>query len=1471
DLGKWRADGTVEFLGRADDQVKIRGYRVEPAEVEAVLLSHPDVTRAAVEVRVDRVTGKRLVAYVVGAVEPEVLREHARRALPDYMVPSAVVVLDAFPLTPNGKLDRRALPEPETGRVAGRAPRTARQEVLCGIYADLLGVAEVSIDDDFFALGGHSLLAARLVAKVRTAFGVEMGLRDVFDRPTPAVLDARLDTLSSARRAVVPRPRPERMPLSFAQRRLWLVEDVQGPSAAYNVPIALRVTGSLDVAALRAALADVVERHEPLRTVFPDVDGEPHQVVLPTAVDLDSTTSLHEAATRPFDVRTEPPLRAHLIAEAPDRHVLLLVLHHIAADGWSVAPLLRDLSTAYTARLGGTAPDWAALPVRFADQVLWQHDLLDTGDLARRQLDHWRAALADLPQEVSAPADFARPAVPGHRGGVVTAEVDAEVHRALLRLARASQATQSMVVQAAFAALLSRLGAGTDIPIGVPVAGRGDEALDDLVGFFVNTVVLRADTSGDPTFRELLDRVRENGLAAYAHQDVPFDRVVEELNPVRTLARHPLFQVMVALEDTAEGEAVLPGCSVERLDVERHTAKFDLTLTLRETPDGLSCALEYATGLFHDRTATAILDRYVRLLTAVAADPDTRVSTVDLLTAAERHTIAVEWNDTAAGPVADECAHEVVERWARLTPDATALVHEGGGLTYAELDARANQLARHLDAPARSLVAICLPRGPELVATVLAVLKLGAAYLLLDPDHPADRLAALVERAAPVLTVVDGLALPGTLVDLGSAPADLSADPVRREVRPEDALCVMFTSGSTGVPKGVLTSHRAVVATMTGQDFVGFGADEVWLQCAPVSWDAFALELFGALFSGAACVLQPGQTPEPERIVELIAAHGITTVHVSASLLNFLLDEYPDAFAGVRQVMTGGEAASPAHVRSLLDRHPDIVLVNGYSPLENTIFTLCHRIIPADTERRSIPVGRPLAGKQVYVLDERLRLVPPGTPGELYMAGTGLAHGYLGRPTATAERFVANPFGTAGERMYRTGDLVRQDHDGTVEFLGRIDDQVKIRGFRVEPGEVAAVLHDHPEVRQAEVVVLDGTRLVAYAVTTADPTGLRAFAAARLPDYLVPSAFVVLEALPRTANGKLDRAALPAPEPVATTGAVARTPRQQILCGIFADLLGVPEVSVDDDFFALGGHSLLAARLISRVRVVLGVELGLREVFRTPTVRGLDARVDSLDTARPALRPATRPDPVPLSAAQRGLWFLNRLRGADSTYHVPIALRLRGPLDPDALRAALGDVVARHEVLRTLFPDREGVPEQLVLPSATPDLDVVECREDDLTELLDRECARPFDLAVDLPLRVTLARLSEEDSVLLVVLHHIATDGWSWGPLLRDLSTAYAARCDGRDPELPPLPVQYADYALWQRDFIEPQVDYWRGALAGLPEEIGLPTDRPRPAVPSHRGEQLPVALPAEVHRRLLAVARECHATLFMVVRATFA
>jgi amino acid adenylation domain-containing protein len=1461
DLVARRRDGELRFLGRVDHQVKIRGFRIELGEIEAVLATHPAVALRAVVVREDRPGDKRLVAYVVpsGAVDGEDLRRHVAAALPGYMVPSAFVLLDELPRTPNGKLDRAALPAPAPETPGGRVPRTPREHALCELFAEVLGVPEVGIDDGFFDLGGHSLLATRLAGRIRAVLRLDVTVRALFTNPTVAGLSEALGDAVAARPAITRRARPERLPLAPGQERLWFLARMDRDDTSYHMPIALRLRGDIDASALAAALSDVAGRHEALRTCYAEDESGPYQVVLDEfAVPFEvGTGSVADAARTPFDLAAAPPVRSWLFGEG-DEHVLLVVTHHIAGDGWSIPVLLRDLADAYAARLDGRAPEWVPLPVQYADYTLWHREL--DSDLA-----YWTDALAGLPEELDLPYDRVRPATVDHTGAAAAVTIPAGLHARLLELAAGQRATLFMVLQAALATLLARFGAGDDVPIGTPVAGRPDPALDDLVGFFVNTVVLRTDVSGAPAFTELLDRVREADLSAFEHDDVPFERLVEELNPARSAARHPLFQVMLVLQQDNPPIA-LSGVATEPYEVTRSVAKFDLTAALEEhrtadgAPAGVTGAFEYATAVFDAATAERLAAAFVRLLAQIADAPATPVPAFDVLTGAERDLVLTSGHALDLAPAPEDCLHTVVER---QDPEAVAILFEGEALTYGELNARANQVAHHLlgDGVHRGeVVGVLIERGFDFAATVLGVLKSGAAYTLLDPSYPAERLAAVTEQARVRRVLTTAPHHPDTTnPDVALTPADLA--------------CVMFTSGSTGVPKGVATSHRGVAATM-GQGYAPFDAGQVWLQCAPVSWDGFALQLFGALLYGGKTVLQPGQNPEPEKIAALVAEHGVTVLHASASLFNYLLDSEPQVFTVLRRAMTGGEPASVAHVTKALREYPDVALVNGYGPAESMGYTTFHPITAADLGGPAIPIGRPVASKRAYVLDAHLRLAAPGVTGELYLAGHGLADGYRGLPGATAERFVANPF-RAGERMYRTGDLVRWTARGVLEYVGRADDQVKVRGFRVEPGEVQAVLARHDGVEQAAAVVRDG-RLIGYVVGDAAPAALRAYLADRLPDYLVPSAIVTLEALPRTANGKLDRRALPAPDFTAGPARRPRTVTENVLCGLFAEVLGLPEVGVDDGFFDLGGHSLLAARLIGRVRAVLGVELGLRDLFRTPAVAGLAETLGDAAPARPPVTRRDRPERLPLSFAQQRLWFVDQAEEANAGYDVPRALRLRGTLDVPALRAALADVVERHEALRTVFPSQEGEPWQEVLAAPEVPWTLTKSTEDALPGVLSAAAAHVFDLRTELPLRAHLVEIAADDHVLLLVLHHIASDGWSAAPMLRDLSTAYAARVSGAAPAWAPLPVQYADYTLWQREVLdEPelagQLAFWRAALAGAPEEPALPADRIRPAVATHRGGAVGFTLGADVHAALADLARGSGATLFMALQAGFA
>ena len=1547
DLARWRAEGTLEFLGRADQQVKIRGIRIEPGEIEAVLTGLPGVGQAAVIAREEAPGGgKQLVAYVVAApagtgLEEASLRRELLQRLPDYMVPAAFVFLEALPLTPNGKLDRRALPAPERRREKGyRAPRTPTEEVLCGLFAEVLQLERVGIEDSFFALGGHSLLATRLVSRVRSTLGVELAIRTLFEAPTVAELVRCVHAgQGPLRPPLVVQPRPERLPLSYAQQRLWFLNRLEGPSATYNIPIALRLEGDLDVVALEAALADVVARHESLRTIFLEAeDGTPFQEILPAeqarpplfieaVAESELATRLAQGASTAIDLSREIPLRAWLLRLEPQRHVLLLVLHHIAGDGWSLGPLCRDLSQAYGARRGGQPPAFDGLAVQYADYTLWQRELLgeesDCESLMARQLGFWRKALSGAPEELSLPFDRARPPVASYRGASVEIHLDAQLHGRLRELAQASKASLFMVLQAGLAALLSRLGGGEDIPIGTPIAGRGESALENLVGFFVNTLVLRTDVSGDPSFRELLARIRGFDLDAYGQQDVPFERVVEALQPARSLARHPLFQVMLVLQNAPNPELALAGLALYPEPALLNVAKFDLTLSLGERlgpggqPLGIEGGLEYSVDLFDEGSVQAMAERFVRLLAAAAATPDASLHRLEILEAQERHMLLEEFNDTAR-PLPEATLPQLFEAQVARTPEATALVFGEESLTYQELNTRANALAHHLTGLGvgpESLVGIALERSMEMVVALLGVLKAGGAYLPLDPDYPQARLAHMLADACPTVVLTSGalrarlpqplpelLSLDAiqTQIALSHAPTHNPSNAERSSpLLPHHPAYLIYTSGSTGTPKGVVIEHSALTAhsSTVAKHYELSAADRV-MQFASLSFDAACEQIFASLIAGATLVMRGSEIWTNRECEQTIRELGVSVTDFSPAYWGQLIRDWAskEKASTVRLVIVGGETIPPESVELWQRTSLRMArLLNAYGPTEATVTATTFEVTAtAGTPTGRIPIGRPLAGRRAYVLDAGLEPAPIGVCGELYVAGAGLARGYLNRAGLTAERFVADPHAREpGRRMYRTGDLARWRSDGTLELLGRADQQVKIRGIRIEPGEIEAVLTGLAAVGQAAVIAREeapggGKQLVAYVVAAPAGAGLeeaslRRELLQRLPDYMVPAAFVFLEALPLTPNGKLDRRALPAPERRSEKGYRApRTPQEEVLCALFAEVLKLEQVGIEDNFFALGGHSLLAMRLVSRVRSTLGVELAIRTLFEAPDVAELAARLHAGEAPpRPPLVARSRPERLPLSYAQQRLWFLNRLEGPSATYNIPIALRLEGDLDVVALEAALADVVARHESLRTIFLEAEdGQAFQQILSAeqVSPALKVEELSEAALGSRVTELAATSIDLSQEIPLRAWLLRLESHRHVLLLLLHHIAGDGWSMGPLFGDLAQAYSARRAGEAPDFAELPVQYADYTLWQREFLGEESDpesllsrqlgFWRKALSGVPEELNLPADRARPAVASYRGATVPLCLDAELHRGLTELAQASGTSLFMVLQA---
>ncbi|WP_238009491.1 amino acid adenylation domain-containing protein [Dactylosporangium sp. AC04546] len=1338
--------------------------------------------------------------------------------------------------------------------VEPRLPRTGAEEHLAELFAELLGVATVGAGESFFDLGGHSLLAARLVSRIRSRFGDGVSLRAVFDHPTVAGLAAHLTTGApgSARPALTRRPRPDRVPLSPAQRRLWFLHRLDGPSGTYNVPFVVRLTGELDTDALAAALHDVVSRHESLRTVFPDADGDPYQLILDDVrVPLDVRTDgdVARLVAAPFDLAAEPPLRAALLRQGTGEHVFVLVAHHIATDEWSMEPLLADLAEAYAARRAGAAPGWAPLPAQYADYTLWQRDLLgdpaDPASLAAGQLGHWRQALAGLPEAVSLAADRPRGASAGSDGGVVRFAVPADVVAALRAAGRAERATDFMTVYAAVAALLHKLGAGTDIPLGALAAGRDTEAVQDMVGFFVNTVVLRADLTGDPTLRQLLRRCRESALAAYAHADLPFDRVVDAVNPERVAGRHPLFQTMVDFRNAGTRPAGgLEGLTATPIAAETTTgAKFDLAVNVGPRPDGsFDGFIEYDATLFDAGTVHTLAGRLVRVLRAIAERPDTPLSALDILDPAERERLIHGWNDTAA-PVPPVTVPGLFAEQATRTPDALAVVDGERRLTYAELDRRADAVAAALlehGIGGEDVVGVHLDRSAELVAAVLGIQRIGAAFVPLEPSWPTRRIADIdgTARLRAVISV-DGQGLPDDLAVPVLRTADLAGtvDPVPLAALHGDGLAyVIYTSGSTGVPKGAMICHRAIAARLLWQRrMLGFGPGDAALFKAPFSFDISLNEIFLPLVTGATLVIaRPGGERDVEYLLDLITRHRVSFTYLVASMLDMLL-QLPgiDAVTGsLKHVWCGGEALTPELFARFRDKL-DAVMYHGYGPAEATI-GVSHQFYREGEDRHGISIGRPNPNTRIHILDEALNPVPAGVGGELYTGGLPLGRGYVGDPRQTAARFVADPW-TPGERLYRTGDLARWTAEGTLEFLGRADHQVKVRGMRVELQEIEAALGEHETVRQAVVVARrspsGATQLAGYVVAMsgrhADPRELTTWLGGRLPEHMVPATLQVLDAIPLTAAGKVDRRALP--EPVLRgTDRAATTAAERQLCELFADVLGVASVGVDDSFFALGGDSIVSIQLVAKARAA-GLPISPRDVFEQRTVGDL-ARVAEHKKA-PAVRTEDGTGPIPLTPVMRTVLARDGLRRRFAQTAVVDA---PADLDLPALTAAVAAVVARHDILRAVV-DRDGDGWAMTVPSAGPGGAELVRRV-----AFDGDWAGPaamtalraeVDAAADrldpragVMLQVVWVDGGERGGRVLLVAHHLVVDGVSWRILLPDLAAAHAAIRAGRPADLGPAGTSFRHWArglLGAAPARTAELSTWVDTLAGREPALG--------------------------------------------------
>ncbi len=1264
DLARWRNDGVLDFLGRADAQVKVRGYRIELAEVEAALLSHPDVAQAVALVREDAPGDKRLVGYVAApeSLDLAALRTHLKQRLPEYMVPSALVRLDALPLTANAKVDRKALPAPDAVQATPAesfvAPRTPAEEQLAALWTQVLRVQRVGIHDNFFELGGHSLLATQVISRLRAAFGVELPLRALFEAPTVAALTRRIDAAVHARTVqtppLVPVPHTGERPVSFAQQRLWFIDQLQPGGSAYNIPTALRLRGPLDVMAMEQAFTSLVERHESLRTTFDVRDGEPVQVIhaLPhfplPVVDLSTLPpeeceaearrlATHEAQ-RPFDLARGPVFRALLLRLGEQDHVLIGTMHHIVSDGWSMGVLVRELTALYAAHATGQEARLPALPMQYADFAAWQRSWLQ-GEALERQLGYWRQQLSGAVPVLELPTGKPRPALQSHRGAWQPVLLPASVTEALLALCQHEGTTPFMVLLAIWQVLLSRYSGQDDISVGSPIAGRTRAETEGLIGFFANTLVLRTHVRPEATFRELLAQVRATTLGAYEHQDVPFEKLVEELRPQRSLSHSPLFQVMLAFQNAPTSSMELKGgaeggtpLNVESFESGMQATKFDLTLSLSQRPDGLGGTLSYRTDLFEQSTILRMVEHLGTLMKSAVSAPDTRVGELSLLPASERQRLLVQWNDTRQEQRWDGALHERFEAQAARTPDALAVLDDAGSLSFTQLNRRANPLAhalRQRGVGPEVRVALCLERGVDLVVALLAILKAGGAYVPMDPAYPRERLAFMLQDCGARLALtqshlearLEGASVEALCLDDASTLQALShqseANPPH-VTSPEHLAYVIYTSGSTGRPKGVMVQHASVMnlrAALASTVYAGAeGALRVSLN-APLAFDASVKQLLQVADGHALCVVPQAVREDVALLKAWVEQHHLDVLDCSPSHLRLLLEEGLGDSRPLR-VLVGGEAVDEA-LWAKLSVHPFLQAFNVYGPTECTVDTTARAIRGASRPT----LGGPLANVRVYVLDERMQPVPTGVPGELLIGGAGVARGYLGHPELTADKFVPDPFSpTPGARLYRTGDKVRWLPDGELDSLGRLDFQVKLRGFRIEPGEIEAALERVEGIRRAVVLAREDVpgnpRLVGYLVTSAggalDTAALRSNLLLSLPEYMVPSAFVFLDALPLNTHGKVDRKALPAPDSSATGAAsvAPRTPAEETVAAIWADVLHLEKVGVTDDFFGLGGHSLLAVRLMARLRERTGVALPVSALFQGSTVEQLARRLE---------------------------------------------------------------------------------------------------------------------------------------------------------------------------------------------------------------------------------------------------------------------
>ncbi len=1516
DLGRWLPDGKIEFLGRKDNQVKIRGYRVELGEIEQTILQHKEIQQCIVDAKRNQKGEAVLVAYVVGrpGFDQSKLKEELQAQLPPHMIPTYWITLDQLPRTANDKVDRKALPDIDPklmDRKAYQAPETATEKTIAHIWERLLAIEQVGLSDDFFALGGHSLLAMRLVAAIRKELQVHLSVKAIFNHPTIEELVHHISSLTdhSALPEVTRRAEITLAPLSYAQERLWFIDQFEG-SLAYHIPRYLKLSGEVDVEALELAFRAIIDRHEVLRTVYVEEEGQAFQRVqdaenwslkiMPSG-ELQEPDWVAKEIQCPFDLTKDFMLRAYLMAVQPDEYQLLIIMHHIAADGWSTAIIVDELVSNYTYYRAGQTVNNTSLPIQYADYAQWQRTHL-TADHLQAEVEWWEAQLSGL-TPLNLPTDFSRPPIRLDEGRTRSFLLEKSLVDQLQALADTNEVTLFMTVLAAFKVLLHRYSGQTDIALGVPVANRDQMEVEGLIGFFVNTLVLRTDLSGEPSFEDLLGQVRKNTLSAYSHQQLPFEKVVEQIVKERDPSTPPLFQVMFAWNNNQPvNEIAIDGLDISGIDFEHKLAMFDLTFTLTPSDKGLEVSINYCTALFAEATIKRMENHIRNLLQSVVKDSREKISRLSLMDRSERQQILTEYNPAPTDFPANKTVVDLFEEQVRKHPEALAIGWGEKKMSYQAFDVQVNRLANYLQQQGVTegqVVAIALDKEPDMLIGIWAILKTGAAYLPIDIEYPTRRVEYIIKESAAVLllskaTILQDWQLPTAIacieldnrIELVANQAN-TAPPTTRN--PEHLAYVLYTSGSTGRPKACTISHRNLVNHnhWMWHEF-GFGVGEKILQRTTYIFDASVWELSMPFCYGASLHLCEREAAyDAEALVALIQEHQISTIQFVPSILeafvNHLDVDNTIHFPALKRIFCGGAALSPSLV-SRFHKQVSCNLHNLYGPSEATIDVCFKTLTPAQLSEVSIPIGKPIANCRLYVLDQHQQLQAVGIPGELYVAGAPVGNGYLNRPDLTAERFMADTF-YEGQVCYKTGDLAKWSASGDLIYLGRADDQVKIRGLRIELGEIEQILQMAEAVRECAVLVRTDSQgekhLLAYYTATSATSSeeLESFLLSHLPIYMVPRRWMQLEVMPVKLNGKIDRQSLPELDlfgEVDKTPKVPQTATEVKVMAIWESLLKVDSLSIEDDFFRVGGHSLMAVRLCSAIKKELGVRLTVKDIFTYSTITTLAQYLDALNPRPqlPSIVKMNQPDgPLPLSFAQERLWFIDQLEGTQH-YHIPTVLRLKGKLDASALAFAFYSVITRHEVLKTLYRQKEGTAYQYLTSAKDWTIRQIDPEERPLKEVIQEEFSHSFDLEKELPIRVSLIKESPHTHLLLINLHHIAADGWSMSILIQELVEGYRARLERRTTTWSTLNLQYHDYAAWQREYLTKEVmsdklDWWALRLQDL-SPLELPTDFSRPSIQSTRGGKCSFEVGLPTKNALQQLSHKAGATAFITLLTAF-